>query len=102
MAISAVSVVEIAHGIYRTKTREDGERRNAFVNAVVRSLVVHPFNLDVGLLAGRIEGEQAAKGIVIPFEDLQIGCTALHLGYAIATHNTKHFHLIPGLTVVSF
>ncbi len=50
-------------------------------------------------LAGKIEGEQAAQGISIAFEDLLIGSTALHLGYSVATLNARHFRLIPGLSV---
>ena len=56
--------------------------------------------LDVARLAGQIEGEQAAQGIAIPFEDLVIGATALHLGYDVATLNVKHFQLIPKLKIV--
>ncbi|HKW62796.1 MAG TPA: hypothetical protein VJN89_09650 [Candidatus Acidoferrum sp.] len=40
-----------------------------------------------GVLAGRIEGEQAACGVAIAFEDLLIGAAALHLGYGVATWN---------------
>jgi predicted nucleic acid-binding protein len=50
-------------------------------------------------LAGKIEGEQAAKGLVIVLPDLLIGATALYLGYFVATLNTRHFRLIPGLSV---
>ena len=63
-------------------------------------LVVHPVSIEIAQLAGRIEGEQAAKGITIGFEDLVIGATALHLGFDVATHNLKHFQLIPGLKIV--
>ena len=64
-------------------------------------LAVHPVTLAIAQLAGRIEGEQAAKGISIPFEDLVIGATALHLGYDVLTLNVKHFQLIPGLKTVT-
>jgi predicted nucleic acid-binding protein len=38
----------------------------------------------------------------VPFADLIIGASALELGYAIATHNVRHFRLIPGLDVRQF
>jgi predicted nucleic acid-binding protein len=60
----------------------------------------HPVTLEIAQLAGKIEGEQAASGVSIPFEDLLIGTTALHLGYSVATLNVRHFRLIPGLSVV--
>jgi tRNA(fMet)-specific endonuclease VapC len=56
--------------------------------------------LELAQLAGKIEGEQAAKGVVIALPDLLIGATALHLGYSVGTLNTRHFRLIPGLSVV--
>jgi len=56
--------------------------------------------LNIARLVGRIEGQQEAKGIQFAFEDLVIGVTALHLGYAVMTLNTRHFHQIPGLSVV--
>ena len=40
-----------------------------------------------------------AKGIRIPLADLLIGATALELGYAVATHNVRHFERIPDLIV---
>ena len=55
---------------------------------------------EIAQLAGRIEGEQAAKGVVIALPDLLIGVAALHLGYSVATLNARHFQLIPGLSVV--
>ena len=63
-------------------------------------MTVHPVTLEIAQLAGRIEGEQAALGISIPFEDLLIGATASHLGYGVATLNVRHFRLIPGISVV--
>lgn len=100
VAISAVSAVELTHGIYRAKIDADRIRRRTFVEGVFDDLIVHPVTLEIAQLAGRIEGEQAAKGNTIAFEDLLIGATALHLGFDVATLNVKHFQAIPDLTVV--
>jgi predicted nucleic acid-binding protein len=99
-ALSVVSIVELTHGIYRAKTDADRARRKAFVEELTRDMIVHPTSLEIAQLAGRIEGEQAARGISIDFQDLVIGCTALHLGFDLATINLKHFRLIPGLKIV--
>ncbi len=101
VAISAVTVVELTHGIYRARSEEERERRRIFCENAFRNLIVHPFTLEIGQLAGKIEGEQAALGINIAFEDLVIGATALHLGYDVATFNVKHFALIPDLKLVA-
>ena len=99
-ALSVVTIVEVTHGIYRAKTDADRERRRAFTEELRRDLVVFPVTVEIAELAGRIEGEQAAHGISITFEDLLIGATALHLGYAVATLNVRHFQTIPGLSVI--
>ena len=100
-AVSAISVVELNHGVYRVKTKEQSDRRKSFVDELCRDLLVHPVTLEIALLAGRIEGEQAAIGNIIAFEDLVIGATALHLGFDVATLNVKHFERIPGLKAIS-
>ena len=73
----------------------------AMLSAAFRLLTVYPLTLEVAQLAGRIEGEQAARGNVLPFEDLMIGATALFLGFSVCTMNVKHFQEIPGLSVVT-
>ncbi|HEU5341553.1 PIN domain-containing protein [Edaphobacter sp.] len=100
-ALSAVSIIELTHGIYRAKTDSERARRKAFSDELSRDMVVHPVSLAIAQLAGRIEGEQAARGIAIAVEDLIIGATALHLGFDVVTLNVKHFQAIPGLTVVT-
>lgn len=100
-ALCAISIIEFTHGIYRAKTDADRVRRRAFADELVRDMIVHPVSLAIAQLAGRIEGEQAAKGVSIAIEDLVIGATALHLGFDVATLNVKHFQAIPGLKVVT-
>lgn len=96
-ALSAMSAIELTHGIYRAKAATDRERRRLFCEEVFRDLIVHPVSLAIAQLAGQIEGEQAAIGVSIAVEDLIIGATALHLGFDVATLNVKNFQLIPGL-----
>jgi predicted nucleic acid-binding protein len=60
---------------------------------------VQPFTKEMGQLAAKIDVEARKQGAVIPFADLEIGVTALQFGNAIATHNIRHFEMIPGLVV---
>jgi predicted nucleic acid-binding protein len=99
-ALSAVTIVELTHGIYRARSDADRERRRAFTDELLRDMAVYPITLEIAQLAGRVEGEQAAQGVSIAFEDLLIGATALHLNYSVATSNVRHFRLIPKLNVV--
>lgn len=99
-ALSAVGVTELAHGIYRAQTPEIRERRQEFVNELLRDLTVYPYTTATALLAAKIDGEQQAQGVTIPFGDLLVGVTALELGFSVMTVNVRHFRLIPGLRIV--
>ncbi len=101
-ALSAVGLTELIHGIYRARTREIRLRREAFLLELLASFAVHPYTKETAMLAGRIDGEQQALGISIPFPDLLIGATALGLGYFVLTVNVRDFRRIPGLGVLEF
>ena len=99
IAICSVTVAELVHGVYRANTREIRQRRRAFIDELKRHVPVHPVTDETGEIIGRISGEQAARGIKIPFDDLAVGASALEQGYAVATLNVRHFQMIPGLVV---
>ncbi len=60
----------------------------AFIHRLCIDIPVYPITLEIARMVGRIEGEQANKGIALAFEDLAIGVTALQMGFDIATLNT--------------
>jgi tRNA(fMet)-specific endonuclease VapC len=66
IALSAVSVVELTHGIYRARTDADREQRRVFAQKAFHNLIVHPVTLDIAQLAGKIEGEEAARVLPSP------------------------------------
>lgn len=101
IALSVVTIAELMHGVYRAKTEADKQRRMAFVERLASDVPVHPMTIETARMVGRIEGQQAAQGIAIGFEDLVIGVTALQLCFDIATLNVRHFEHIPGLKIVS-
>jgi tRNA(fMet)-specific endonuclease VapC len=80
--------------------RRQQQKRLEFIERLSTDVPVHPVTLEIARLAGPIEGQQEARGIQFAFEDLLIGATALHLGYAILTLNRRDFERIPGLPVV--
>jgi predicted nucleic acid-binding protein len=100
LGLSVVTIAELMHGAFRTKTDAQRQTRLAFIDRLCIDIPVYPLTLDIARLVGRIEGEQANKGIALAFEDLAIGVTALQLGFDVATLNLKHFRLIPGLKIV--
>jgi predicted nucleic acid-binding protein len=67
----------------------------------INLLPVHPVTKQTGWLVGQIQGQEAAKGNVLPFNDLLIAAAAIEQGYAVLTGNLRHFQKIPGLQVIS-
>jgi predicted nucleic acid-binding protein len=76
-ALSAVGLAEIVHGIYRSPTPAIRSRRESFLNELLADLTVYPFTKETAMLAGKLDGEQQSRGVVIPLADLLIGATAL-------------------------
>lgn len=99
-ALSSVGLTELIHGIYRAQTPEIRLRRQSFIAELLRDLTVYPYTKETALLAGKVDGEQQARGVTVPFADLLIGATALSLGFSVLTVNLRHFRLIPGLEIL--
>jgi predicted nucleic acid-binding protein len=99
IVVSAISVAEIGHGIYRANTAELRERRRAFLDEIKATIPIHSVTEATAEIAARVGGEQAGKGVSLPLGDLLIGACALELGYAIGTSNLRDFGRISGLTI---
>jgi len=100
LSLSPVTVAELVHGIYRAKTPEAAQRRREYIEELVSLVPVHPATNKTAWLVGQIEGQEAAKGNVLPFNDLMIAVAAIEQGYAVLTGNLRHLQKIPGLIVV--
>jgi tRNA(fMet)-specific endonuclease VapC len=99
-ALSSVGLTELVHGIYRADSAQRRLARQSFVEELRIGLTVYPYTAETAILAGRIDAEQTARGVIIPFVDLLIGTTALSLGFSVLTVNMRHFRQIPGLNVI--
>jgi predicted nucleic acid-binding protein len=100
LSLSPVTVAELVHGIYRARTQEVSQRRREYIDELVNLMPLHPVTLQTAYLVGQIEGQEAAKGNVLPFNDLLIAAAAIEQGYGVLTENLRHFEKIPGLRVL--
>jgi len=100
IAISVVTLIELAHGAARADNPQRRASRQQFIQELLTALPIHPVTVSVALRTGQIDGESQGKGVRLPLSDLLIGVTALDLGYSVATGNLRHFQLVPGLSVV--
>ena len=102
VALSSVGLTELVHATYRAPNPVLRQNHERFIADLLADMEVVPYAKATALLAGKIDGEQRAQGVTIPFSDLLIGATALEHGYAVATVNLRHFRLIPGLEIIPF
>jgi predicted nucleic acid-binding protein len=102
IALSVVTVLELAHGITRADTPKRRGSRQQFLDDLLLGMPVYPVTVSIAIRAGQIDGQMHAAGTRIALADLLIGVTALELGHSVATANMRHFQLIPNLTVRQF
>jgi predicted nucleic acid-binding protein len=99
LALTTVSVAELEHRIWRAKEIEHEQKRRKFLEDLLAAVPAYPLTTEVARHAGRIDAACRKTGVVVGFQDLVIGATALEFGYSILTLNVRHFEMIPNLEV---
>ncbi len=94
-----VTIAELVHGAYRTKTQAQQQRRLEFIERLSSDVPVHPVTLDIARIAGRIEGQQEATGIPVSVRGFADWGDGVASRLRVATLNLRHFQRIPGLSV---
>ena len=96
LAIAAITASELLHGVHRLSgvKRVRAER---FVEAILLTLPVVPFDLDAARVHAVLSAELAQKGTPVGAHDLLIAATAVSLGYGVATRDLRSFPKIRGL-----
>ena len=100
VGMAAISASEMLHGVHRATTPARRALREGFVERLISSMSVLPFDLTVARLHARVWADMAAQGISIGAHDLIIAATALANGGAVATRDERSFPRIPGLAVL--
>ena len=63
VAISVVTLIELAHGAARADTSQRKEKRQQFIQELLTALPIHPVTVSLALCVGQIDGEnQACRG----------------------------------------
>src|ERR1035437_7953584 len=61
IAISAVTLAELVHGVARANTPQIRENRRAFIDELKRHVPVHPITDSTAEIAGQLSGEQRSE-----------------------------------------
>jgi tRNA(fMet)-specific endonuclease VapC len=100
--ISAISASELLHGVERAADEGRRARRQAFVERVLDTVPVVPFDLDAARVHARIWAKLLQRGEVIGAHDLIIAATALSRDLVLVTRNTREFGRVEGLALRAF
>ena len=99
-ALSAVTASELLHGLHRTRTIAQRERRNTYVEAILEKMPILAFDLTVARVHSAISAELERTGRQVGAHDLMIAATAMAHDYRVATRDLRSFPKIQGLETV--
>ena len=100
LALSAIGATELLHGVFRQKHAVARTRAERFVEHILASFPIVPFDIDIARIHARLDAELSAAGTPIGDADLMIAATAVWLDYRVATRDLRSFPKIHGLHVV--
>ena len=80
IAVSVVTVLELAHGITRADTTERRDRRQRFLDELLTGVPIQPVTVPIALRAGQIDGLSHAKGVRFRFRICLSGRVLWSLG----------------------
>lgn len=98
-AISSVTASELLVGVHRAVAPQQQFRRQRFVESVLDTIQILPFDLQVARVHASLWAEMQQRGRLIGDRDLLIAATAMAHGYDVLTANLRDFGMVPGLTV---
>ncbi|MBI4494969.1 MAG: type II toxin-antitoxin system VapC family toxin [Chloroflexi bacterium] len=98
VGIVSITASELLHGVHRADPRNRA-RRDAFVEHVLRTIPVKPFDLHAARVHAQLWADLASSGKLIGPHDLIVAATALALGWSVATYNQDEFSRVPGISI---
>lgn len=99
VAITSLIASELLFGVHRAAADERARGREIFVESLLQTVPVLPFDLEAARMHAMVGAALAEAGTPIGAHDLIIAATALTHGYAVLTHNLRDFQRVPGLVV---
>lgn len=97
--ISVITVSELLHGVHRADTEKRRLKREAYVEKVIETFPIYPFDTATARIYARIWANLVRKDIQVGDHDLIIASTAIALGFSVATFDLRDYGKIEELTV---
>ena len=100
LAMSVITASELLHGVHRADTKARLVHREAYVETILSTFPVAPFDLICARTHARLWADLAARGVSVGAHDLLIAATAIAQGMDLATRDERSFPKIPGLSLI--
>lgn len=100
--ISAITASELLHGVHRADSEKRRLKREAYVEKIIETFPIYPFDLGAARIYARIWANLAKKGISIGAHNLMIASTTISLGFSVVTSDIRDYGKIKGLKVEQF
>lgn len=96
ICISSITMAELEYGVHNSSKPE--QNRTALM-MFLSGITILPFDSYASFEYGKIRYDLKSKGILIGGNDLLIAAHAKSLGLTLATHNTREFSRVEGLSI---
>jgi len=100
--ISVVSVAELLHGVDRADSEKRRLKRSAFVEKIIQTFPLYPFDLNAARIYAKVWANLAKKGTTIGAHDLMIASTAIALGFSVVTADVRDYGKVREVSVENF
>jgi tRNA(fMet)-specific endonuclease VapC len=100
--ISVVTVSELLHGVHRADSEKRRLTRGAFVEKIIQTFPLYPFDLNAARIYAKLWANLAKKGVAIGAHDLMIASTAIALGFSVVTADVRDYGKMKEVSVERF
>jgi len=100
--ISVVTVSELLHGVHRADSEKRRLTRGAFVEKIIQTFPLYPFDLNAARIYAKLWANLAKKGVTIGAHDLLIASTAIALGFSVLTADVRDYGKVKEVSVEKF
>jgi len=98
--VAAITVAELWHGVERA-TGPHRTRRLRYLRTFLAPLPIMPYTEHTAYEHARLWAQLEAAGKMIGAYDIIVAATAIERASHVATFNTRHFEVVPGLTIIT-
>src|SRR5512135_2821714 len=100
--VSVVTVAELLHGVHRADSEKRRLTRGAFVEKIIQTFPLYPFDLNAARIYAKLWANLAKKGVAIGAHDLMIASTAIALGFSVVTADVRDYGKVKEVSVEKF